>query len=164
MVEDLKRSNGSLHLFYFTQPIDVQCTWLIDMIASTITSAITIDSGEKDGRLVILKVKKPSMLTFSAGQYVYLKIPKVDNRWHPFSIASSPDNDVMSFYIKVYGEKSWSNNLYDVLQAEIESRAELDMKIEVLGPYGTALGDKRDYTHATVVGTGTVGPYSFNYH
>lgn len=136
-----------------------RCTmYLAHRYDSTITSAVTIDSGEKDGRLVILKVKKPSMLTFAAGQYVYLKVPKVDNLWHPFSIASSPDNEVMSFYIKAYGEKSWSGKLFNVLQEELNdttSASDINIPIEVLGPYGTALGDKRLYTHATFVGTGT---------
>ncbi|GFH55403.1 hypothetical protein CTEN210_11879 [Chaetoceros tenuissimus] len=147
-----------------------RCTmYLAHRYDSTITSAVTIDSGEKDGRLVILKLKKPSMLTFAAGQYVYLKVPMVDNLWHPFSIASSPDNEVMSFYIKVYGEKSWSGKLFDMLQEELQdvsssdinismhdlSTNDITIPIEVLGPYGTALGDKRLYTHATFVGTGT---------
>ncbi|GFH55317.1 hypothetical protein CTEN210_11793 [Chaetoceros tenuissimus] len=135
-----------------------RCTmYLAHRYDSTITSAVTIDSGEKDGRLVILKVKKPSMLTFAAGQYVYLKVPKVDNLWHPFSIASSPDNEVMSFYIKAYGEKSWSGKLFDVLEEELNDTysSDINLPIEVLGPYGTALGDKRLYTHATFVGTGT---------
>mmetsp|Transcript_19190 Transcript_19190/g.22188 ORF Transcript_19190/g.22188 Transcript_19190/m.22188 type:complete len:668 (-) Transcript_19190:147-2150(-) len=136
-----------------------RCTmYLAHRYDSTTTSAITIDSGEKGGRLVILKVKKPSMLTFSAGQYVYLKVPQVDNLWHPFSIASSPDNEVMSFYIKAYEEKSWSGKLFELLQDEFDhaaSASEINIPIEVLGPYGTPLGDKRLYTHATFVGTGT---------
>jgi hypothetical protein len=121
-----------------------RCTmYLAHRYDSTITSATTIDSGEKDGRLVILKVKQPSMFTFLAGQYVYLKVPKVDNLWHPF--------------IKAYGEKSWSGKLFDVLQEELNDSpsSDINMPIEVLGPYGTALGDKRLYTHATFVGTGT---------
>ena len=111
-IDNVERKNGgrSQAFKWFSASILLytadRCTmYLAHRYDSTINSAITIDSGEKDGRLVILKVKKPSMLTFSAGQYVYLKVPKVDNLCHPFSIASSPDNEVMSFYIKVYGEK-----------------------------------------------------------
>lgn len=130
---------------------------------STIKSATTIDSEEKDGNLIIIKVKKPEMMSFSAGQYVYLKVPKVNNIWHPFSIASAPESDVLSFYIKVYSENTWSGRLFKMLQRDLDKdhaepsfdQVDLNIPIEVLGPYGTALGDKRNYTHATVIGTGT---------
>ena len=78
--------------------------------AQVLPTSCTISNA--DGKkMVILKVKKPELFYFRPGQYVYIKIPTIDNIWHPFSVASSPTSDDVDFYIEVFGEGSWTNNL-----------------------------------------------------
>lgn len=72
----------------------------------------------ENGRLVVLKVRKPELLHFSPGQYVYLKIPMIDNYWHPFSIGSSPESRTLDFYIEVHSVESWSGRLFQAIRDE----------------------------------------------
>jgi hypothetical protein len=131
---------------------------------------ISTSDGKK---MVILKVKKPELFYFHPGQYVYIKIPSIDNIWHPFSVASSPSSDYMDFYIEVFKEGSWTNKLYDKLvNTDISTFQDLwnddnpndttkntpyvdEMLVEIMGPYGTSLGDIQDYSHSLLIGSGT---------
>lgn len=123
-----------------------------------------------DGKkMVILEVEKPGLLYFHPGQYLYLKIPSIDNIWHPFSVASSPTSENLVFYIEVFGEKSWTHGLYNkLLSASTKGTAEskrdswednlamtFDNSIQVMGPYGTGLADVKNYSHGVVIGAGT---------
>uniref|UniRef100_A0A7S3PTV5 FAD-binding FR-type domain-containing protein n=1 Tax=Chaetoceros debilis TaxID=122233 RepID=A0A7S3PTV5_9STRA len=123
-----------------------------------------IDSGENE-RCILLKANKPNLLQFSPGQFVYLKVPSVDNRWRPFSIGSAPESETIEFYIKVSNDTSWSGQLF-VLINDLNSTLDaawnddvgghgLDIDMEILGPYGTPLGEKMDHSHALLIGTGT---------
>lgn len=138
---------------------------------SVVNSASAIDTESKDRKLVILKVKKPDLFHFSPGQYVYLKVPGVDNLWHPFSIGSGPESKTVDFYIKVYDSKStWSGRLFQMINQRQKDDREIawhddfgggssffgDIKVEILGPYGTPLAANRsEYTRSLVIGTGT---------
>jgi hypothetical protein len=135
---------------------------------TTLSRASAIDTTDTSGkgRLVILKTKKPELFHFSPGQYVYLKVPSVDNRWHPFSIGSGPEAKSLDFYIKVHDEKSWSGRLFQKISEQENASKDVwdddtngthyqNFKIEILGPYGCPLGNKSEYTRAMVIGTGT---------
>ncbi len=128
------------------------------------SALISSSDGKK---MVLLEVKKPDLLYFQPGQYLYLKIPSIDDTvWHPFSVASSPTSENLLFYIEVFGEKSWTYRLYEKLKlstkyGKTESwndnypMALHDMSIQVMGPYGTSLGDVKNYSHGVVIGAGT---------
>ena len=62
-------------------------------------------------KMIYLRVTKPNLFYFGPGQFVYLKIPLIDNRWHPFSIASSPSSPYLEFYIESSTVKSWTAKL-----------------------------------------------------
>ena len=123
--------------------------------------------------MVILKLKKPELFYFRPGQYVYIKIPSIDNIWHPFSVASSPTSTSVDFYMEVFEEGSWTKKLYDKIANNKISLFETDAwkddnsydpskkvhvgetNVEIMGPYGTSLGDIQDYSHALLIGSGT---------
>ena len=127
------------------------------------SSAVTSGRGT---RMAIIKVHRPVLFHFKPGQYCLLRVPSIDKHWHPFSIASGPDSDYLEFYIEVYGPKSWTNRLWELLgmqtnssaQCEFDSRLSYSNKsipIEVKGPYGTSLGRTEDFSHAIAIGGGT---------
>ena len=78
-----------------------------------------------------------------------------------FAIASGPDSDFLEFYIAVYGPKSWSNQLWQLLGSSEDnsdnrlSYSDKSIPVEVKGPYGTSLGGTEDFSHAIAIGGGT---------
>jgi len=128
------------------------------------SKAIGSNSSDKQ-KMAIMKVKKPNLFHFYPGQYVYLKVPAVDNRWHPFSIGSAPESETLDFYIKVYKDTSWSGKVFKLLQDhQMDKKASggvfddnpiEQIKVEVLGAYGVGIGDKLKYSRALFVGSGT---------
>ena len=120
-----------------------------------------------DKKMILLQVQKPVNFSFNPGQYVYMKIPDVDQFWHPFSIASSPYAKVLDFKIEVFGEKSWTNRLYEKLKTDIYIRetdnfemnvvdSSFASEVEIMGPYGAGfVSNMKDFSHALLVGAGT---------
>ena len=54
----------------------------------------------------------PRGYTWKSGQYAFLNIPAIHPiQWHPFSIASSPNGNYLSFLIKRAGD--WTGKLID---------------------------------------------------
>ena len=46
---------------------------------------------------------------YKVGQYCFLKCPHASGReWHPFTISSAPESDVVTFHIRVMGADSWT--------------------------------------------------------
>lgn len=122
------------------------------------SSAVTSGRGT---RMAIIKVHRPVLFHFKPGQYCLLRVPSIDRHWHPFSIASGPDSDFLEFYIAVYGPKSWSSQLWQLLGSSEDkpdnrlSYSDKSIPIEVKGPYGTSLGGTEDFSHAIAIGGGT---------
>ena len=66
---------------------------------------------------------------YKSGQYCFLCIPQVSwVEWHPFSISSSPHENVVSIHIRVLGD--WTKQLYN----NVEETRNLNVYID--GPYG----------------------------
>eukprot|EP00536_Pseudo-nitzschia_multiseries_P001387 jgi/Psemu1/181111/e_gw1.18.42.1 len=113
--------------------------------------------GSKGSKLIILNVKRPAMFEFNAGQYAYLRISAINNEWHPFSIASRPDSSTLEFYIEVYEGKTWTNQLWRLFDDDATSGTidVANLKIEVMGPYGSSLSRGQTYSHILAIGAGT---------
>ncbi|GMF12911.1 unnamed protein product [Phytophthora lilii] len=71
---------------------------------------------------------------FEAGQYAFLCIPSISTlQWHPFTISSSPHEDIVAFYIKAAGD--WTTKVLEAASAN-EGSSEASFDILVDGPYG----------------------------
>lgn len=120
-------------------------------------SSAVVSSGAN--RMVILKVRKPALFKFQPGQYAFLKIKDIDNyTWHPFSIASGPESDYLEFYIEVYGDKSWTGRMWDMLEGNGHNEGVMRNKtvwVEIMGPYGTPLARTQEFSHSIAIGSGT---------
>jgi predicted ferric reductase len=57
------------------------------LVASSATAA-----AKGRAKMVILKMRRPTLFAFSPGQYEFLRLSCIDSSWHPFSIASGPDS------------------------------------------------------------------------
>jgi ferredoxin-NADP reductase len=111
----------------------------------------SVVTGSNGSKTILLRVKRPTLLRFRPGQYVFLRVSKIDNQWHPFSIASCPDSSELEFYIEVYGVKSWTATLCSFLELNTGS----SLRVEVMGPYGTSLAKSGSYSRVLAVGAGT---------
>ena len=70
---------------------------------------------------------------YKAGQYVFLCVPSLSIwEWHPFSISSSPNEDIVSLHARVLGD--WTLRLYN-LNKDHESGTSM-WNIWIDGPYG----------------------------
>jgi len=53
------------------------------------------------GKVVVLELEKPNF-EYLAGQYAFINCPEISrSEWHPFTISSSPEDELLSFHIKV---------------------------------------------------------------
>ena len=61
-------------------------------------------------RVTELIIRKPTNFNFTLCQYARINIPSISPyQWHPFTIASSPNNKYLIFYIAPLG--NWTNDL-----------------------------------------------------
>jgi len=126
-------------------------TYYTPLVASSV-----VDGGEQQqngSKMIILRLRRPVLFHFKPGQFAQLRLKEIDNHWHPFSIASGPGSTCLEFYIEVFGEKSWTSKLWQLLQSEVTGDRRIEF--EVMGPYGTPLAKTQDYSHGIAVGAGT---------
>nr|XP_023900422.1 ferric reduction oxidase 8, mitochondrial [Quercus suber]POE50795.1 ferric reduction oxidase 8, mitochondrial [Quercus suber] len=86
-----------------------------------------------------LILPKDTSLKYNPTSVIFIKVPSVSKlQWHSFSITSSSsvDDNTMSVMVKCDG--SWTSSLYDLVQAELDSKAETTkcIPIAIEGPYG----------------------------
>lgn len=109
----------------------------------------------KDTDMVCLRI--PRTFSYLAGQYCDIKVPCVSNmEWHPFTIASSPHESEMLFYIKVNGD--WTRKLYSLFKQKTTDTE--DISIHVRGPYGAPAQHVGQYEHVVLI-SGGVGATPF---
>lgn len=114
-------------------------------------------SGSDGSKMMILTLRRPALFRFKPGQYAYLRVGKLDQyNWHPFSIASDPTSPNLQFYVEVFGDKSWTGKLWEMLQEDADDKISYrQIDIEIMGPIGRPLAKTEDYSHVLACGTGT---------
>ncbi|TDH67176.1 hypothetical protein CCR75_006607 [Bremia lactucae] len=92
-------------------------------------------------RIQFPRVRQDTGETFvyEAGQYAFLCIPSISClEWHPFTIASSPHEAMVTFYVKALGK--WTTKLLSVALKREASAMRLDgpssLTLFLDGPYG----------------------------
>lgn len=108
-------------------------------------------------RAIELLLPKDPSLKYNPTSVVFMKIPSVSAcEWHPFSITSSSsiDDDSMSVMVKCEG--SWTSSLFELIQAEQNSDADMSkcIPIAVEGPYGPPSMDFLRYDGLLLVAGG----------
>lgn len=64
--------------------------------------------------LSLVVAKDGPLKDYSEGQYAYISCPTLSGfQWHPFTISSAPQEDFVSFHIRVQDKGSWTYKLRD---------------------------------------------------
>jgi predicted ferric reductase len=80
--------------------------------------------------LTRLQLKKPAGMKYEGGQYLFIMIPSISKiEWHPFSIASAPQDEDLMLCIRDAG--GWTHKLLEAAKQNIT-----DLQPHVDGPYG----------------------------
>lgn len=103
-------------------------------------------------------IRLPRTFPYLAGQYCELKLPSLSRfEWHPFTIASSPHESEMLFFVKKSGD--WTTKLHDMAGAE-KADAPTYLDIFVRGPFGAPAQHVGQYEHVVLI-SGGVGATPF---
>eukprot|EP00036_Acanthoecidae_sp_10tr_P019581 CAMPEP_0206303018 /NCGR_PEP_ID=MMETSP0106_2-20121207/9021_1 /ASSEMBLY_ACC=CAM_ASM_000206 /TAXON_ID=81532 /ORGANISM="Acanthoeca-like sp., Strain 10tr" /LENGTH=947 /DNA_ID=CAMNT_0053733801 /DNA_START=45 /DNA_END=2888 /DNA_ORIENTATION=+ len=118
------------------------------------TEVVVISSHcHADGGSVTLNLLKPWWFTFVPGQYIHLQIPMFDAVWHPFSIGSSPNSNVITVIIEVVRtEGEWTDRLARAVQ---EGKL---VSVNLRGPFGNPVGpppNSPSSANIIAIGSGT---------
>lgn len=105
----------------------------------------------------VLRLQMPRPFPFRAGQYCELKVPTVSKtQWHPFTIASAPQEAELTLYIKVNGD--WTRQLCNMFS--VQCRHDGDISIQVRGPHGAPAQHVGKYGHVVLI-SGGIGATPF---
>ncbi|KAJ8528719.1 hypothetical protein ON010_g14610 [Phytophthora cinnamomi] len=108
-------------------------------------------------RVSFPRVRKDTgeVFEFEAGQFAFLCIPSISSlEWHPFTISSSPHEDIVAFYIKSSGD--WTAKVLEAA-SKSDGSAEAPFDILVDGPYGHVsidIDSSEAYSHFALVAGG----------
>ena len=92
--------------------------------------------------VILLEIEKPKKFEYKCGQYAQINIPNLSKlQWHPFTFASSPDDDNVYFYISPAGD--WTKDLKKLDKDSKGSKAE-DKSTEKDGKNEEKKEEKRD--------------------
>ena len=111
-----------------------------------------------ENKVLILRLRRPPDFDFQPGQFAYLHVPSIDRTYHPYSIASAPQENTLDFYVEVAKSKpgaktkTWTEQLWEI--AKGNPKLAVESYVTVQGPYGsaTSLGE---YRKVLAVGSGT---------
>lgn len=106
------------------------------------------------GGVVCLSMPRDSAFNFTAGQFMFARVPAVSRtQWHPFSISSAPcDTDVLTFHMKALG--GWTTRLAAL--APEQGSPPKPLKVYIQGPIG-AVGLSMDsslYSYFVIIAGG----------
>lgn len=90
-----------------------------------------------------------------AGQYIFLKCPKISRmEWHPFTLTSAPEECYFSVHIRDAGD--WTNSLHKEFElADSGMNNVRDCpRLAVDGPFGTSSADVMKYDVIMCIGAG----------
>ena len=100
-----------------------------------------------------LTLARPASFTFSAADYVFLRIPAVARReWHPFTISSAPETEDVVLHVRSLG--NWSGAVRRLAEEREARRPPEPMVAYVDGPYGTPSAGIFGSRYAVLVGAG----------
>ncbi|XP_078066514.1 NADPH oxidase 2-like [Mustelus asterias] len=88
------------------------------------------------------------------GQYIFINCPSISQlEWHPFTLTSAPEEDYFSVHIRSVGD--WTEGMFQAFgENEDEAMNQLQPRISVDGPFGTASEDVFQYEVSVLVGAG----------
>jgi predicted ferric reductase/Ca2+-binding EF-hand superfamily protein len=115
-------------------------------------SAVTFAEPLRSG-VTKLVVAKPAGFTFSAGDYVFLRVPSIArHEWHPFTISSAPEAPGLGFHIRTLG--NWTSALRRRVEDDTARGKGEPLVAFVDGPYGSPSAHIFQSRFAVFIGAG----------
>ncbi len=97
-----------------------------------------------------LEFDKPKDLAAGAGDYVFLRIPKIaKHEWHPFTISSAPERSTLAFHIRSLG--NWTAALREHVE---RSPNDVELIAYVDGPYHSPTAPIFESRFVVLIGAG----------
>ena len=103
-------------------------------------------------RVTRLDLRRPRDFDYSAGDYVFLCVPKIArHEWHPFTLTSAPgDRARLTVHMRSVG--NWTSAVADrVTSAAVTGKM---TAVRIDGPYGSASRHIFEAPHAVAIGAG----------
>jgi len=137
---------------YFLGP---GCLFAVDKLVSFATLSRDIqvvDAEILPAGVLKLQTHKPPGFKFISGQWSRIRCNAVSQyENHPITIASSPHEKYLSFYIRVCGP--WTSKLYTIYKEALANGDDLP-SVNIDGPYGESYQKWSDYHISILVGGG----------
>jgi predicted ferric reductase/Ca2+-binding EF-hand superfamily protein len=112
--------------------------------AATIVACEPLRSG-----VTRVEIERPPGFDFSAGDYVFLRIPQIArHEWHPFTLSSAPERKNLVVHVRSLG--NWTS----ALRRRVDEGNAGALTAFVDGPYGSPTGHIFASKHAVLIGAG----------
>jgi hypothetical protein len=114
----------------------------------------------EDNNVVQIIVRNPKF-NYKPGQYAKINIPELSkSEWHPFTIASAPNNmkdsdeyGHVEFFVKSCGK--WTSALYELASSlTLANGNKIIAEVGLRGPFGAPAQNYFEYDHLVVIGSG----------
>src|SRR5262249_50444890 len=100
-----------------------------------------------------LVIARPPGFVFSAGDYVFLRIPEIArHEWHPFTLSCAAEGEMLTVHVRSLG--NWTAALRRHVEDRHARGVTEPMRVYVDGPYGTPSAHIFDSTNAVLIGAG----------
>ncbi|XP_069749451.1 cytochrome b-245 heavy chain-like isoform X2 [Narcine bancroftii] len=88
------------------------------------------------------------------GQYIFINCPSISQlEWHPFTLTSAPEEDYFTVHIRSAGD--WTDAIFKTFgEDKDEGLKQMQPRIAVDGPFGTASEDVFHYEVSVLIGAG----------
>jgi predicted ferric reductase len=105
-----------------------------------------------DSGVTHLKIRRPETFRYNAGEYLFIRIPKIGHfGWHPFTISSAPEQKrTVDIHVRALG--NWTRRLHTYMSGLKKQDRRLPVVIH--GPYGTPAARIFRSRVAVLVGAG----------
>lgn len=101
----------------------------------------------------VLRLRLPKVFHYQPGQYAELKVPAISKlQWHPFTIASSPHEQEMVFYVKAAGD--WTTELFELFAQRLGDVTADDIEVHISGPFGAPAQHIDQFDRLVLIGGG----------
>lgn len=101
----------------------------------------------------VLRLRLPKVFHYEPGQYAELKVPTISKlQWHPFTIASSPHEAEMVFYVKASGD--WTTELFELFAQRLGDSDAADIEVHIAGPFGAPAQHIDQFDRLVLIGGG----------
>ncbi len=100
-----------------------------------------------------LDLRKPEGFAHQAGDFVFLRIPRVaEHEWHPLTLSSAPERETLSLHIRAHGD--WTAAVRRLAETRRSGHSSEALPAFLDGPYGAPSTDVFESRRAVLIAGG----------